>query len=728
MHDKSPRLALLMREAGLLSDPSWDEYVQYYKETARASKGILDILQQSAFSAETYRDLFTLPFSKKEESIPGLTRTLQITVPELIRILEVNHPGVSNLHHLLREMDIALSPPQITTISEAESLGRKGYPMLVRRGVFTPDRLGDIVKASVHSYAMPNRIQLASAILSHNGLCSLEDFLACLKKAQKARQPVGAILGAEGVLNESRLVECLKEGLDLPEARLEDLREGQEELRLFPGSFVRRQMFLPITRAKAILTIAIADPLYMSLCDVLSIVTGLVVHPLYAPHEALIDKINGLYAGDDSPNGEATGYSGAPDLPETYAVPEPLEEPTELEQERADARADRLSAVGLVSTIIERAIAARATDIHIEPLENGVRVRYRIDGSLRLVMNLPREMHDVIIARTKVLAGMNVTERRRPQDGSFRLSVASGVFDFRVSVIPAHNGEKAVIRILDQSLVFKSTSDLGMTEFQEKTLHSWITRSYGAILVTGPTGSGKSSTLYASLNLLNDLERNIITIEDPVEYQLAGVTQVAVDRRTDLTFAEGLRSALRQDPDVIMVGEIRDQETARIAMRAAMTGHLMFSTLHTNGAAGAVSALRNMGIQPYVIANALVGVVTQRLLKQLCVHCRRREEATPGLLRDLGLQPTGPEEHVWFWKAVGCDECLQTGYLGREGVFELLVVDETLRRLIASDVSEAELVKASREMGLMSLMESALQKVAAGVTSPDEMVKTILLA
>ena len=733
-----------MKEAGLLSDAQWKRYAES-QEGTEARKSLLDILKQSAFSPETYRDLalyqVSLPFGqtreKKKQEIPGLDQPVTINAHELIQMLEVMDPGIASLTDLLREVDFHPSPPQITAISEAGGMGKKGYGLLVHRGIFTPSRFNQIVQSGKHPYAMPNRVQLASDILAHNNLCSLEDFFEAFEGAQKTGKPVGAILEKNGKLSGDQLAARLRDGLELPDVDIRAARIPRKTTDQFPGSFVRRHIFVPLKRTKTALSVAISDPLFISLCDTLSILTGLVIIPLFAPHGELLDRINALYPSEEARETAGERPAAAPAWPQregaTPEMPEPVSFPERGERAAAateaafEASVSNVSTVETVSSIIENAIASRATDIHIEPQINNVRIRYRVDGSLRQVTALPLDALQPVVARIKVLANMNVTERRRPQDGHFSLTIDSGAFDFRISSIPARLGEKIVVRILDQRTVLKAMSELGMTDFQERTLQAWILRPYGIILVTGPTGSGKSTTLYSCLNILNDIERNILTIEDPVEYQLPGINQVQIDPNIDLTFASGLRAGLRQDPDVIMVGEIRDLDTAKIAMRAAMTGHLVLSTLHTNNAVGAIAALKHMGIQPYVTASALVGVVAQRLLKTLCPHCRRRKKASDAMLRDFSVPQNEENKNRYFYQAAGCEHCMNSGYSGRLGVFEFLAIDERLREMIAEEAPEHQIVAAAKEAGLTTLLESAIEKLFNGETTTDEVLKTVLL-
>jgi len=383
------------------------------------------------------------------------------------------------------------------------------------------------------------------------------------------------------------------------------------------------------------------------------------------------------------------------------------------------------TAVQIVNTIFEEAIQARATDIHIEPQVPRMRVRYRIDGMLFDVLTVPQLLEPSIISRIKVLADMNITERRLPQDGRLSFRRREQEYNMRVATIPTAHGEKLVLRLLMESNVLTGLKQLGLEPDDEQRLRSLIAKPQGMILVTGPIGSGKTTSLYAALNEVNILTNNIVTIEDPIEYQLTGINQVEVDTKTGLTFASGLRSILRQDADILMVGEIRDVETATVAVRAALTGQQLFSTLHTIDAPSAITTLGNFGIQPYLIASALSGVVAQRLVRRICPECRRWYTPSAGVLRHLGLKP---DQQEWqFAYGVGCETCYYTGYLGRTGLFEILRVSETLRYLITAQKSDQAIKAEAIQEGMHTLQHSGIAKIIQGVTTPQEVMREVYL-
>jgi len=385
--------------------------------------------------------------------------------------------------------------------------------------------------------------------------------------------------------------------------------------------------------------------------------------------------------------------------------------------------ADDAPVVRLVSLILSQAAKDRASDIHIEPGEQEVRVRYRIDGVLQTVMNLGADVHLSLIARIKVLARLNIAERRLPQDGAFEEQVDGRRFDFRVSTIPTLYGERAALRLLDKTQGLLSLEQLGMHPAARHRYESLIHQPYGIILVSGPTGSGKTTTLVSSLAILNSVDRNIITIEDPVEYQLPGVNHIQVNPRAGLTFATGLRSIVRHDPDIIMIGEVRDVETAEIAVQAALTGHLVLTTIHTNDAPGALTRLQDMGIEQFLVASAVIGVVSQRLVRLLCPHCKVPEPAPAEIVAWLESMVKEPLPPAQFHRARGCAQCRHTGYLGRTGIYEVLPMTESIRRLVLGRASASELGEAGRAEGMATMRVDGMLKAMRGLTTVEEVLR-----
>jgi len=402
------------------------------------------------------------------------------------------------------------------------------------------------------------------------------------------------------------------------------------------------------------------------------------------------------------------------------SVAHELEEPTDLLE--AD---DEAPIIRLVNSLLFRAVKERASDIHINPEERDLSVRYRIDGVLREVIRPPKRIQASMASRIKIMGGLNIAEKRLPQDGRIRIKIAGKDVDIRLSTVPTAHGERIVMRLLDKSNVLLDLGEIGFEPWQLKIMDQLITRSHGIVLVTGPTGSGKTTTLYAAINKINSPDLNILTIEDPVEIPLRGVGQVQVNPKIELTFASGLRAFLRQDPDVVMVGEIRDLETAEIAIQASLTGHLVFSTIHTNDAAGAITRLADMGVQPFLVASSLVGVLAQRLVRVLCRECKKPYVPTPEELSQAGITPRilanagDPRE---LYKAMGCPVCQQTGYQGRTGIYELMLIDDDLRQLILKNVDSSTIKRKAAEHGMLSLLEHGAYKVAMGITTAAEVL------
>lgn len=449
-------------------------------------------------------------------------------------------------------------------------------------------------------------------------------------------------------------------------------------------------------------------------CDVLRRWLGRPVEPLPADEQQLMLAINQAY-------GQQTG--------EAQAFVEKLDHDAVVEQvEQMEGRedllnhSDRAPVIKLVNLILFEAVQQGASDIHIQPYESRLMVRMRIDGVLFDMFDVPSGVQEEVASRIKVMGRMNIAEKRLPQDGRSTVQVGDRVIDLRISTVPASHGERVVIRLLDKSARLYTLDELGMDRRTLARFARLIGVEHGLILVTGPTGSGKSTTLYAALGQINSTERNIITLEDPIEYQLEGISQIQISDKKGMTFASGLRSVLRQDPDIVMIGEIRDRETAVMAIQSALTGHLVFSTLHTNDAASAVTRLLDLGIEPYLVGSSLMGVLAQRLVRQVCPQCGRPCEPTDYELESLGHEPSDAER-AGYRKGAGCEACRGTGYQGRVGCFEMLAVDDAVRRLVQSRATVSEIKAAAKEAGMTSLAEDGLAKVAAGRTTLEEVMR-----
>jgi type IV pilus assembly protein PilB len=551
-------------------------------------------------------------------------------------------------------------------------------------------------------------------ILKEMGLVSEEQVASALVKQQETRKRLGQILVEDGIVTELDLARALgaKFGvtyIDLSDATLDAAASGYIDERL-----ARRYGVAPVRfEDDNTLVVAMVDPQNLVALQDLEIITGFTIRPAIASAEDIYAAIAKIYR--DRPDiGEATMDEG---------------DFKELEAEPADIRdaSEEAPIVKLVNSVIAQSVDDGASDIHFEPQAKELLIRFRIDGVLHEIMSVPRRMQPAVLSRLKIMAELDIAERRVPQDGRIGLVVGGKPIDMRVATLPTVYGEKVVMRLLDKSNVLMGLEDLGFSEKALKRFRKSFLKPYGAILVTGPTGSGKSTTLYAALNILNSTEKNVITVEDPVEYRLTGINQVQVNTRAGMTFAAALRSILRCDPDIVMVGEIRDRETALIAIESALTGHLVLSTLHTNDAPGALSRLTEMGIEPFLTASAVDAVLAQRLARRLCKECKEPYTATKEMLRKNDFPPEIYErDDVVLYRAKGCSRCNNTGYKGRLGLYEVMIVSEAIRRLTVERKSADEISRVAAAEGMKSLREDGIDKVLLGFTSVEEIARVII--
>ncbi|HTN50967.1 MAG TPA: type II secretion system ATPase GspE, partial [Anaeromyxobacter sp.] len=517
----------------------------------------------------------------------------------------------------------------------------------------------------------------------------IEEALA-LQRGELAGVRLGEILVRQRAATEAEVLRALAIQLDLPFLEAIDPEAIPPELaQRVPIHFAKQARVLPLGLAGDAVRVAVADPLDTAAQDSLAMLLGAPLAPEVAAPQTVVDAINEVY---DRAADEHDKLMEDLETEDLESVAHELEEPTDL----LDAD-DEAPIIRLVNSLMFRAVKERASDIHINPEEKDISVRYRIDGVLREVIHPPKRFQASIASRIKIMGGLNIAEKRLPQDGRIRIKIAGKDVDIRLSTVPTAHGERIVMRLLDKSSVVLDLESLGFEDWQLKIMDGLITRSHGIVLVTGPTGSGKTTTLYAGLAKINSPDLNILTIEDPVEIPLKGIGQVQVNPKIDLTFANGLRSFLRQDPDIIMVGEIRDLETAEIAIQASLTGHLVLSTVHTNDAAGAITRLVDMGVQPFLVASSLVGVLAQRLVRVLCPACRQAyvptaEERQQAGLSDAILRKAGNPPHLY--RAQGCPACQGTGYQGRTGIYELMLVDDDVRPLILKSVDATTIKRA----------------------------------
>jgi general secretion pathway protein E len=485
-------------------------------------------------------------------------------------------------------------------------------------------------------------------------------------------------------------------------------------MRQVPLAFARQHKLVPIRLDEDAVLVAVHDPLDIQPIDDVSALLKAPVEPVLCPEREIIGALNRLY--DHDPQTATKFIQDLDDAEINHLV---SLEPQDILDQDSEA-----PIIQLVNLILSQAVQDRASDIHIEPFERSLKVRYRIDGVLHEVLSPHKRLQAAVTSRLKIMADLNIAEKRLPQDGRIAIRVRNKDVDIRVSVLPTAFGERIVLRLLDKSDSLISLDDIGFTSAVSSLYARLIRRSHGIILVTGPTGSGKTTTLYATLQRINSPEVNIITVEDPIEYQLDGIGQIQVNARIDLTFANGLRSILRQDPDIIMVGEIRDRETAEIAIQSSLTGHLVFSTLHTNDSASAVTRLLDMGVEPFLISSSVLAMMAQRLVRVLCQHCKEPDEVKLEALKEIGINQELLEAHGGqIYRGRGCEACRSTGYRGRMGIYELLPIDDPIRTLIMQQANAQKIKAAAMERSLKTLLQDGALKVMQGLTTVDELLR-----
>ena len=558
--------------------------------------------------------------------------------------------------------------------------------------------------------------RLGDILVAENKLSATSLREALAQQSERGGR-LGEILLGQRLVSERHLQEALAHQLHLPFlASIDGNSIADDLITRVPINFAKQYRLIPLERLPTgVVRVACADPLAVGAIDDLSVLLQASLRLELATGETIIDVINRCYD-------RGTAHAAA-------AMEEMEEENLDSFAQDFEEAADLLDAedeapiIRLVNSLISQAIKEHASDIHVEPSERDIVVRFRIDGILYEKIRPPKRLQASIASRIKIQAGLNIAEKRLPQDGRIRIKMAGKDIDIRVATAPTSFGERITMRLLDRSSILLDLSDLGFSPDNLKTMDTLIHKSHGIILVTGPTGSGKTTSLYACLSVINSPDLNILTIEDPVEYQLMGVSQTQVSPKIQLTFASGLRSFLRHDPDVIMVGEIRDLETAEIAIQAALTGHLVLSTIHTNDAPGAVTRLVDMGVEPFLVASSIIGIMAQRLVRTLCSQCKESYAGTPEEVRELGLSVDMVGQNPTFWRGRGCSNCLNTGYRGRTGIHEMLMPTDEIRQLILQNVDSNSIKKRAMAQGMRTLREDGARKVLAGMTSSAEVLR-----
>jgi type IV pilus assembly protein PilB len=565
-------------------------------------------------------------------------------------------------------------------------------------------------------------------LLSKAKLVTEEQLEKALEEQKQTGGRVGEHLVRLGFVSQEDILDCLSQQYGVPSINLQHFEIEDSIIRLIPADVARKYQFIPVSKTGATLTVAMSDPTNVFAMDDITFITGFRVEPVVASEEALRGAIDTYY-----------GTTHAIELKKVMddlstveeASLEVLEEDEDLDiADDDEATADEAPVVRLVNLILTDALKRAASDIHIEPYEKSYRVRFRIDGVLYEIMNPPMKLKDAISSRLKIMARLDIAEKRLPQDGRIKIKMKLQgklkELDYRVSTLPTLHGEKIVMRLLDKDNLMLDMTKLGFEKSSLKNFEFAISQPYGMVLVTGPTGSGKTNTLYSALSRVNTPEVNIMTAEDPVEFQLPGINQVQMKENIGLNFAAALRSFLRQDPNIVLVGEIRDFETAEIAIKAALTGHLVLSTLHTNDAPSTINRLMNMGIEPFLVATSVNLIAAQRLIRKICTKCQEEEDAPLQALLNVGFSEAEAPE-IQLYKGRGCDDCNQRGYRGRIGLFEVMNVSDDIRELILSGATAVELRRKALEEGMVSLRQSGLQKIREGITTIEEVVRESVL-
>lgn len=547
-------------------------------------------------------------------------------------------------------------------------------------------------------------------LLVGSGKISKDQLEQVLKRQRTSGKRIGELLIEQNIITEDDILDVLELQLGIRRVYIDALTVDMDAVKSIPESLASRYNLIPIAFDENSIKVVMSDPLNIFALDDVKIASGYEVDPLIATSDEIKRAIDRYYSGQFV-------QKAAEDLKKEQSA-----RASEDSRDIDDIR--NAPAVRLADSIIRNAIKARASDIHIEPFENNIKIRYRIDGELQEVLKSPKETAAALVTRIKIMANLNIAEKRLPQDGRILTNVDGKEFDLRVSVLPTVFGEKIVIRVLNRENFLMQKQILGIVDDDLEKLNRIVKNPYGIILVSGPTGSGKSTTLYSILNDLNKKDINIVTIEDPVEYMIEGINQVNVNTKAGLTFASGLRAILRQDPDVIMIGEIRDNETAEIAIRAAITGHLVLSTIHTNDAPSAVIRLTDMEIEPYLVSTAIAGVIAQRLVRKICPYCKTEYSATAYEKRLLD-EDEGKE--IKLYRGAGCALCNNTGYIGRQGVYEIMEIAREHRQYIAMNRTTDELRDISLKHGMKTIKASCKNLVLKGITTLDELVKIAYL-
>jgi type IV pilus assembly protein PilB len=563
---------------------------------------------------------------------------------------------------------------------------------------------------------MPKIRKTLSEFLTEHKVIATSQMQTARLESDKTGEALGQVLVRLGMAPEDAILDYYTSYCRIPRADLSKV--NPQAVTQVPEKTARKYHLIPIEKKDNKLVLAMSDPLNIIVLDEIRFRIGMEIEVRVAGDSEITRAINQYYRAE----GEETG-KGVGEIVKSIDMKSLSISEEEAEIRKLQSLAEEAPIIKLVDTFITQAYHDRASDLHIEPDENILRVRHRIDGVLYDVATLPKYLQAAVISRAKIMSDLNIAVKRAPQDGRFQIDIMGNPIDVRVSTFPTIHGENVVMRLLDVHSILIGLDELGFSRNDLERFKGLIQSPYGIILVTGPTGSGKTTTLYSALNMLNSPKKNIMTVEDPVEYHLFGIRQAQITPQAGLTFASGLRSILRQDPDIIMVGEIRDLETAEIAVHAALTGHLVLSTLHTNDAASALTRLIDMGVEPFLISSSVIGIIAQRLVRIICPDCKKPLKPNPQILKDF----PSLKKDASFYFGEGCDACKGIGFRGRNGIFELLVMNEKIKEMVVAKASASVIKRAAEEAGMKNMRNNGLEKALAGMTTIDEILQATMI-
>ena len=654
-----------------------------------------------------------------------LLKQVKALKPEIIRIMLTGHADTGAVMGAINEGAVykfILKPWNDDDLRVTVALALEQYDLIQQNKVLQQDnaRKSKEINA-LAKLTVSNRSQLA-IMLNKKNLLSSQQVQELYRLQQQKKEPLIKLLLERDWVSEKTIRDILRKELLVEEVSLAEFQADAAATSLIPRSFCERQLVVPLRLEGRRLLLALADPLDMGLLDDLRFVSGLEIQPVMASAASIKTKLAELYGSDEEVDfKELETLVTSVDPYESIEIVIEEEDTESLEELLRDT--NEPPAIRLVNAVMLEAIRLGASDIHIQPRTKSVMVRYRIDGVLVDKIQIPHQLLQSLVSRLKVMAEMDISERRRPQDGRITVKTPMRIVDMRISTLPTINGEKVVMRILDRNSAIVAVDGMGFSQADLAKVLNMVDKPQGLILTTGPTGSGKTTTLYALLQHNATPSRNYVTIEDPVEYYMDQAGQVLIKEKIGMTFPVVLRSILRQDPDVILLGEIRDFETAEVAFHAALTGHLVFSTLHTNSAVATISRLLDLGLKPYVIATALEGIIAQRLVRKICEHCREADTPSPVLLARLG--PLFSQGNITAYKGKGCSHCHGSGYKGRIGLYEVLVFNDQMRHLISSEATILDIANFAQQAGAASLIEDGRDKVNQGLTTIDELLRVL---